>query len=171
MENQIRHSGNFITHDLSDLNDITYKKGVFISQVNRLNARFPFVSCRQRSPIINLLLLLLWVPDLGFTWEACQTDKCRMEQDSAENFKSAIQNSSAVATFDSQWKIVQKSALQPSSQICKWIFRRKIYMFLSLVLKLKRGWRDHLGPPSCHERPCSIQPFGWAHVCTCGDDK
>ena len=40
----LRHLGNFITHDLSDLNDITYKKGVFISQVNRLNARFPFAS-------------------------------------------------------------------------------------------------------------------------------
>ena len=25
-KNQIRHLGNFITHDLSDLNDITYKK-------------------------------------------------------------------------------------------------------------------------------------------------
>ena len=41
-----------------------------------------------------------------------------MEQGRAENFKSAIQNSSAVATFDSQWEIFQKSALQPSSQIC-----------------------------------------------------
>ena len=43
-KSQIRHLGNFITHDLSDLNDITYKNGVFISQVNRLNVRFPFVS-------------------------------------------------------------------------------------------------------------------------------
>ena len=43
-KSQIRHLGNFITHDLSDLNDITFKKGVFTSQVNRLNARFPFVS-------------------------------------------------------------------------------------------------------------------------------
>ena len=45
-----------------------------------------------------------------------------MEQGRAENFKSAIQTSSAAATFDSQWKICQKSALQPSSQICKRIF-------------------------------------------------
>ena len=30
-----------------------------------------------------------------------------MEQGRVENFKSAIQNSSAVATFDSQWKIFQ----------------------------------------------------------------
>ena len=30
-----------------------------------------------------------------------------------------VANSSAVATFYSQWKIFQKSALQPSSQICK----------------------------------------------------
>ena len=45
-----------------------------------------------------------------------------MEQGRAENFKSTIQNSSAVATFDSQWKIFQTSALQPSSQICKRIF-------------------------------------------------
>ena len=45
-----------------------------------------------------------------------------MEQGRAENFKSAIQNSSAVTTSDSKWKIFQKSALQPSSQICKRIF-------------------------------------------------
>ena len=42
-KSQIQHLGNLITHDLSDLNDITYKKGVFISQVNRLKARFRFV--------------------------------------------------------------------------------------------------------------------------------
>ena len=32
------------THDLIHLNDIMYNKYVFCSQVNRLNARFPFVS-------------------------------------------------------------------------------------------------------------------------------
>ena len=48
------------------------------------------------------LLFLLWVPDLGFIWETCQSAKCRMEQGRVVNFKSAIQNSSAVATFDSQ---------------------------------------------------------------------
>ena len=122
-KSQIRHLGNLVIHDISDLNDITYKKGVFISQVNRLNAGFPFCFMwRQRSPIRNPLLFLLWVPDLGFIWETCQSAKCRMEQGCAENFKSAIQNSSAVATFDNQWKIFQKSPLQPSSQICKRIF-------------------------------------------------
>ena len=39
-KSQIRHLSNFITHDLGDLNDITYRKGVFISQINRLNERF-----------------------------------------------------------------------------------------------------------------------------------
>ena len=52
-KSQIRHLGNFITHDLSDLNDITYKKGVFISQVNRLNARFPFVSSGVKGHLLQ----------------------------------------------------------------------------------------------------------------------
>ena len=45
------------------------------------------------SPITNLLLFLLWAPDLGFIWETCQSAKCSMEQGRAENSKSAIQNS------------------------------------------------------------------------------
>ena len=52
-KSQIRHLGNFITHDLSDLNDITYKKGVFISQVNRLNVGFPFVSSGVKSHLLQ----------------------------------------------------------------------------------------------------------------------
>ena len=52
-KSQIRHLGNFITHDLSDLNDITYKKGVFISQVKRLNARFPFVSSGVKGHLLQ----------------------------------------------------------------------------------------------------------------------
>ena len=50
---QIWHLGNFITHGLSDLNDITYKKGVFISQVNRLNARFPFGSSGVKGHLLQ----------------------------------------------------------------------------------------------------------------------
>ena len=58
--------GNFITHDLSDLNEITYKKGVFISQVNRLNARFPFVS----SGVKGHLLQTYWCSFYGCqTWD------------------------------------------------------------------------------------------------------
>ena len=56
-----------------------------------------------------------------------------MQQGRAENFKSAIQNSSAVATFDSQWKIFQKSALQPSSQICKRIFSSYENIYVSFI--------------------------------------
>ena len=41
---KIRHLGNIITYDLCDYHDIKFKKGVFISQVNKLNAKFPFVS-------------------------------------------------------------------------------------------------------------------------------
>ena len=52
-KSQIRHLGNFITHDLSDLKDITYKKGVFILQVNRLNARFHFVSSGVKGHILQ----------------------------------------------------------------------------------------------------------------------
>ena len=52
-KSQIRHLGNFITHDLSDLNDITYKKCVFIYQVNRLNARFPFVSSGVKGHLLQ----------------------------------------------------------------------------------------------------------------------
>ena len=52
-KSQIRHLGNFITHDLSDLNDFTYKKGVFISQVNRLNTRFPFVSSGVKGHLLQ----------------------------------------------------------------------------------------------------------------------
>ena len=52
-KSQIRHLGNFITHDLSDLNDITYRKGVFIFQVNRLNARFPFVTSGVKGNLLQ----------------------------------------------------------------------------------------------------------------------
>ena len=50
---QIRHLRTFIKHDLSDLNDITYKKDVFISQVNRPNARFPFVSSGVKGHLLQ----------------------------------------------------------------------------------------------------------------------
>ena len=36
---RIKHLGNIITCDLKDSEDITFKKGAFISQVNRLNCR------------------------------------------------------------------------------------------------------------------------------------
>ena len=52
-KSQIRYLGNFRTHDLSDLNGITYKKGVFISQVDRLNARFPFVSSGVKGHLLQ----------------------------------------------------------------------------------------------------------------------
>ena len=37
---KVRHLGNIITHDLNDSEDINLKKGVFISQINKLNYKF-----------------------------------------------------------------------------------------------------------------------------------
>ena len=104
-ESHIRHSGNLMTHDLSDLNDIAYKKVSSFLKLTDWTRDFPLFQVASKSPITNLLLFLLWVPDL--IWETCQLTKCRMEQGRAANFKSAIQNLSAVPTFDSQWKIFQ----------------------------------------------------------------
>ena len=121
-------------------------KSRFIFQVNRLNARFPFVSSGVKGHLLqNLLLFLLWVPDLGFIWETCQSAKCRMEQGRAENFKSAMQHSSAVATFDSQWKSFQKSALQPSSQMCKRIFSTETTYVSFIGVKAKTRVTGSLG--------------------------
>ena len=45
---KVLHLGNYIRHDLSDHDDIMSKKGVFISQVNKLNVNFGAVSSMQR---------------------------------------------------------------------------------------------------------------------------
>ena len=44
---KVLHLGNSVCHDLSDHNDIMSKKGVFISQVNKLNVKFSSVSSLQ----------------------------------------------------------------------------------------------------------------------------
>ena len=43
-KSRIRHLGNLLCSDLTDDADIAFKKGVFISQINKLNLKFPFVS-------------------------------------------------------------------------------------------------------------------------------
>ena len=45
---KVLHLGNYVTYNLSDHDDIMFKKGVFISQVNKLNVKFSAVSSMLR---------------------------------------------------------------------------------------------------------------------------
>ena len=111
--------------------------------MNRLNARFAFVSSGVQGHLLQTYCcFFIWVSDLGFIWETCQSAKCRMERGRAENFKSTIKNSSAVATFGKYFKSQHCSRLHKYVNGC---FPRKISMFLSLVAKAKTRVTGSLG--------------------------
>ena len=145
-KSQIRYLGNFITHDLSDLNDITYKKGVFIFQVNRLNARFPFVSSGVKGHLLQTYC---------FSFYGCQTWDLYGKHVNQVNVE---WNKAARRTLNLPYKthrrllplIVNEKSFKSQNCSClrksvNGFFLLKIFMFLSLVLKLKRRWRDHWG--------------------------
>ena len=61
---KVRHLGNIVKHDLCDYDDIMYKKGVFISQVNKLNYKFDTVSSSLRGKLFQTYCC---------SWYGCQT--------------------------------------------------------------------------------------------------
>ena len=61
---RIKHLGNIITSDLNDKCDIEYKKGVFISHVNRLNNKLSVVSANVKGQLQQTYCC---------SWYGCQT--------------------------------------------------------------------------------------------------
>ena len=61
---RIKHLGNIITSDLNDKCDIEYKKGVFISHVNRLNNKLSVVSANVKGHLLQTYCC---------SWYGCQT--------------------------------------------------------------------------------------------------
>ena len=61
---RIKHLGNIITCDLKDSEDITFKKGAFISQVNRLNCKMSQVSGNVKGQLMQTYCC---------SWYGCQT--------------------------------------------------------------------------------------------------
>ena len=60
----VKHLGNNITQNLSDSDDIRAKKGVFISQVNKLNNKFSVISSNVRGRLLQTYCC---------SWYGCQT--------------------------------------------------------------------------------------------------
>ena len=50
---KVKHLGNVVTCDLSDADDITFKKGVFISQVNKMNVKFSSVHSTLKGQLLQ----------------------------------------------------------------------------------------------------------------------
>ena len=61
---KVRHLGNIVKHDLCDYDDIMFKKGVFISQVNKLNNKFCDVTSSLRGKLFQTYCC---------SWYGCQT--------------------------------------------------------------------------------------------------
>ena len=61
---RIKHLGNIITSDLSDQSDIEYKKGVFVSQVNKMNNKLSAVSSNVKGQLLQTYCC---------SWYGCQT--------------------------------------------------------------------------------------------------
>ena len=61
---KVKHLGNIVTHDLKDLDDINFKKGVFVGQVNKLKCKF----CTVHNTLRGLLLQTYCC-----SWYGCQT--------------------------------------------------------------------------------------------------
>ena len=61
---RIKHLGNIFTCDLKDSEDITFKKGAFISQVNRLNCKMSEVSDNVKGQLLQTYCC---------SWYGCQT--------------------------------------------------------------------------------------------------
>ena len=64
---KVRHLGNIVKYDLCDYDDIMFKKGVFISQVNKLNIKFDSVSSSLRGKLFQTYCC---------SWYGCQTWEC-----------------------------------------------------------------------------------------------
>ena len=64
---KVRHLGNIVKYDLCDYDDIMFKKGVFISQVNKLNNKFDAVSSSLRGKLFQTYCC---------SWYGCQTWEC-----------------------------------------------------------------------------------------------
>ena len=52
-QQKVKHLGNVVTSDLLDSADITFKKGVFVSQVNKLNCKFSSLHCSMRARLFQ----------------------------------------------------------------------------------------------------------------------
>ena len=61
---RVKHLGNLINFDLNDKDDILFKKSVFISQVNNLNAKFASIQSRVRGKLLQTYCC---------SWYGCQT--------------------------------------------------------------------------------------------------
>ena len=61
---KVKHLGNIVTHDLRDLEDINFKTGVFISQVNKLKCKFCTVHSTLRGRLLQTYCC---------SWHGCQT--------------------------------------------------------------------------------------------------
>ena len=61
---EVKHLGNMINHDLKDKIDVSYKRGVFIGQVNKLNVKFSTVHSSLRSKLFQ---------NFCCSWHGCQT--------------------------------------------------------------------------------------------------
>ena len=61
---KVKHLGNIVTHDLKDTDDINCKKGVFISQVNKLKCKFCTVQSTLRGRLLQTYCC---------SWYGCQT--------------------------------------------------------------------------------------------------
>ena len=135
-----------------DLTDILQENlYTCISQAHGPNVRFSLFQVSLKGKYFtSLLSLLSWLPHMELNLKACQTSEYWLTQLHAGH--SAVQNSSAIAAFDTKWDIRQKSVVHPSWQICKWIYFIWKTCFFRWWLKLSRGWRDY----SCTREPAFI---------------
>ena len=60
---KVKHLGNFVRHDLNDHDDIMYKKGLFVSYVNKLNVKFRTVPTLLRGKLFQTYCC---------SWSGCQ---------------------------------------------------------------------------------------------------
>ena len=61
---RVKFLGNIITSDLNDSGDISYKKGVFVSQVHKLNCKMSAVSGLVKGRLLQTFCC---------SWYGCQT--------------------------------------------------------------------------------------------------
>ena len=51
--NKVKYLGNWVNSSLNDCEDIRMKTGIFISQVNKLNNKFSFVSSKVKGRLLQ----------------------------------------------------------------------------------------------------------------------
>ena len=61
---KVKHLGNLVTHDLKDDDDVNFKRGVFISQVNKLKCKFDTIDSSLRGRLLQTYCC---------SWYGCQT--------------------------------------------------------------------------------------------------